>query len=240
MDEKTPDSEARERAAVAEVVASVLRHDLRNRFSSIRNASYYLMRQTQKTELWKSDPRMEAFFQLIDRELSSAEDLLSNRDPLGSRAQARGQVRLSAGARRALERARVPDTVRVELSWDERDLVQVHEEDLALLTRCLLDNALEAMPSGGMLQVRSLVGERNSTVLEVSDSGPGVSPEQRAKVFEPFMTTKPGHAGLGLCIVQRLALRNGAWVELGAAEPTGTRVRVVFPAPEAPGGAGGG
>src|SRR5688500_14840853 len=118
MDEQTPDSVARERAAVAEVVASVLRHDLRNRFSSIRNASYYLMRQTQKTELWKTDPRMEAFFQLIDRELASAEDLLSNRDPLGSRTQARGQVRLSAGARLALSRVRVPETVRVELAWD--------------------------------------------------------------------------------------------------------------------------
>lgn len=239
MDEKTPGSEARERAAVAEVVASVLRHDLRNRFSSIRNASYYLMRQTQKTELWKTDPRMEAFFQLIDRELASAEDLLSNRDPLGSRAQARDRVRLSADAQLALGRVRVPESVRVEVAWDERDIVEVHDEDLALLTRCLLDNALEAMPTGGALRVRTLQGEGGSAVLEVSDTGPGVSPEQRAKVFEPFMTTKPGHAGLGLCIVQRLALRNGAWVELSAAEPTGNRVRVVFPAAEAPGTAGG-
>jgi signal transduction histidine kinase len=239
MDEKTPDSEARERAAVAEVLASVLRHDLRNRFSSIRNATYYLMRQSQKTELWKSDPRMESFFQLIERELASAEDLLSNRDPLGSRVQQRGRVRLSTGAERALERVYIAGSVRVEQSWEERDTVEVYEEDLALLARCLLNNALEAMPTGGVLGVRTFLGEGNTAVLEVSDSGPGVSPDQRAKVFEPFMTTKPGHAGLGLCIVQRLALRSGAWVELGAAEPAGARVRVVFPAAQAAGASGG-
>jgi signal transduction histidine kinase len=235
MDEKTPDSGARERAAVAEVLASVLRHDLRNRFSSIRNATYYLMRQAQKTELWKSDPRMESFFQLIERELASAEDLLSNRDPLGSRAQPRGRGRLSEGVERALGHVRIPESVRLEQSWEGKDFVDIYEEDLVLLTRCLLDNALEAMPTGGVLGVRTFLGEGNTVVLEVSDSGPGVSPDQRAKVFEPFMTTKPGHAGLGLCIVQRLALRSGAWVELGAAEPRGARVRVVFPAAETAG-----
>jgi signal transduction histidine kinase len=216
----------------------VLRHDLRNRFSSIRNASYYLMRQTQKTELWKTDPRMEAFFQLIDRELGSAEELLSHRVPLIGREQ-RGQVRLREGAERALSRVQIPGSVRVERSWQERDVVEANEEDLALLTRCLLENAVEAMPEGGVLQVRTLQGEGSAVILEVTDSGPGLSPELRTKAFEPFLTTKPGHAGLGLCIVQRLALRSGAWVELTPGEPGGTRVRVVFPVEE-PRVAGGG
>jgi signal transduction histidine kinase len=231
MDETTPGSEARERAAVAEVVASVLRHDLRNRFSSIRNAAYYLMRQTQKTELWKSDPRMEAFFQLIDRELGSAEELLSHRVPLIGREQ-RGQVRLREPAECALSHLLIPGSIRVERTWLERDVVEANEEDLALLTRCLLENAVEAMPEGGLLQVRTLQGEGSALILEVADSGPGLSPELRTKAFEPFMTTKPGHVGLGLCIVQRLAMRSGAWVELSPGEPVGTRVRVVFPVEE--------
>ncbi|MDY7226065.1 ATP-binding protein [Hyalangium rubrum] len=238
MDEQNPGSEARERAAVAEVVSSVLRHDLRNRFSSIRNASYYLMRQSQKTELWKTDPRMEAFFQLIDRELASAEELLSNRGPLSSRDQ-RGLMRLREGVERAFGQVRIPATIRVERAWEERSRVEANAEDLALLTRCLLENAVEAMPEGGLLGVRTLQGEGGVSVLEVTDSGPGLNPEQQKKAFEPFMTTKPGHAGLGLCIVQRLALRSGAWVELQQREPQGLRVRVVFPAAEETGVPGG-
>jgi signal transduction histidine kinase len=228
MDETKPGSEARERAAVAEVVASVLRHDLRNRFASIRNASYYLMRQTQKTELWKSDPRMEAFFQLIERELGNAEELLSNRAPLNAREQ-RGPVRLREVVERAFSRLAIPASIRVERTWQEHDSVEANEEDLVLLSRCLLENAVEAMPEGGLLQVRTFQGEGSGVILEVADSGPGLRPEQRTKVFEPFMTTKPGHSGLGLCIVQRLALRSGAWVELHPGEPGGVRARVVFP-----------
>jgi signal transduction histidine kinase len=219
MEDNNPGFEVRERAAVAEVVSSVLRHDLRNRFASIRNASYYLMRQAQKAELWKTDPRVEIFFELIDRELSSAEQLLAARNPTGP-TENEGPVRLFEAAERALARGRIPASIRVERTWQEQASVDADDaESLVLLARCLIDNALEAMPEGGVLGVRTLRGEENRIIPE----------EQRTKVLEAFMTTKPGHPGLGLCIVQRLALRNRAWVELKAGEPSGTRVRVSFP-----------
>jgi signal transduction histidine kinase len=238
MDEQTPELEARERAAVAEVVTAVLRHDLRNRFSSIRNAAYYLMRQTQKAELWKADPRMEMFFQLIDSELASAEALLSARILTGPEEQL-GRVRLCDMAERALARARIPPTVRVERTWQEQGLVEVDEERLALLIRCLIENAVEAMPDGGTLGVRTVRGEDGRILLEVIDTGPGIPEELRKRVFEPFMTTKPGRAGVGLCIVQRTALRSRAWVELKPGEPVGTRVMVSFPGAEEAGVSGG-
>jgi signal transduction histidine kinase len=229
MDDNSPGFEVRERAAVAEVVASVLRHDLRNRFASIRNASYYLMRQAQKAELWKMDPRVELFFELIDRELSSAEQLLAARNPTAPSEQ-QGPVRLYEAAERALGRSRTPASIQVERTWEEQALVDADDaESLVLLARCLIDNAVEAMPEGGTLGVRTLRGEGNRVILEVTDTGPGIPEEQRTKMLEPFMTTKPGHAGVGLCIVQRLALRNRAWVELKAGESVGTRVRVSFP-----------
>ena len=96
-------------------------------------------------------------------------------------------------------------------------------------TRCLLESAVEAMPGGGVLGVRTLRGEEGRLILEVADTGPGVSEELRPRVFEPFMSTKPGHVGLGLCIVQRLALRSRAWVELRAGEPVGLLMRISFP-----------
>jgi len=238
MDEQTPGLEARERAAVAEVVTAVLRHDLRNRFSSIRNASYYLMRQAKKTELWKEDPRMETFFQLIDRELVSAEDVLSTRG-LPVPEEDNSLLRLCDLALGALARVPVPASVRVESTWQERALVQADAARLTLLIRCVVENAVEAMPRGGLLGVRTLRTDDGRVVLEVTDTGPGIPEELRARVFEPFMTTKPGHAGLGLCIVQRLALRSRAWVELKPGEPVGMRVRVSFPIAEEAGAASG-
>ncbi|MFL5350830.1 MAG: ATP-binding protein [Hyalangium sp.] len=239
VDDNDTAFEVRERAAVAEVVTSVLRHDLRNRFASIRNASYYLMRQAQKAELWKMDPRVEIFFELIDRELSSAEQLLSARHPTGP-AEHHGPVRLFEAVERALARSHIPSSIQVEHAWQERAFVDADDpESLVLLARCLIDNALEAMPEGGTLGVRTLRAEENRILLEVTDTGPGIPEDLRPKVLDPFMTTKPGHAGVGLCIVQRLALRNRAWMELKPGESVGTRVRVSFPiadGAEVPGG----
>jgi signal transduction histidine kinase len=230
----TLEREARERAAVAEVVAAMLRHDLRNRFSSIRNAAYYLMRQTQKAELWKADPKMEMLFQMIDSELASAEELLSARGLTGLEEQS-DRVRLCDVAEQALAHVPIPPTLRVERTWQEQGLVEAEGERLMLLIRCLIENAVEAMPGGGTLAVRTVRGEGGRLLLEVSDTGPGIPEEQRKRVFEPFMTTKPGHAGLGLCIVQRMALRYRAWVELKPGEPVGTRVTVSFPSAEGAG-----
>jgi signal transduction histidine kinase len=227
VDEPTQGPQGHERAVVAEVVTSVLRHNLRNRFSSIRNASYYLMRKAQKTELWTADPRVQAFFQLIDRELASAEELLAHRGPPPGAAFS-GHTLLRDAVDRAFGRVRVPVSVRTERSCADQTPVEADAEDLALLIRCLLDNALEALPGGGALAVRTWEQEGRVT-LEVSDSGGGIPPEHRAQVFEPFMTTKPGHAGVGLCIVQRLALRSQGWVEVLPREPSGTRVLVHFP-----------
>jgi signal transduction histidine kinase len=238
MDGQDPELEVRERAAVVEVVTAMLRHDLRNRFSSIRNAAYYLMRQTQKAELWKADPRMETLFQLIDSELASAEALLSARVMKGPEEQ-RGRLRLCDVAEQALARTRIPPSVHVERTWQEQGLVEADGERLVLLTRCLIENAVEAMQDGGTLTVRTEKRDEGRILLEVSDTGPGITEDLRKRVFEPFVTTKPGHAGVGLCIVQRIALRNRAWVELVPGEPVGTRVMISFPAAGETGVSGG-
>jgi signal transduction histidine kinase len=189
------------------------------------------MRQTQKAELWRADPKMEMLFQMIDSELASAEELLSARGLTGPEEQG-SRLRLCDVAEQALAHVPIPPTLRVERTWQEQGMVEAEGERLMLLIRCLIENAVEAMPGGGTLAVRTVRGEGGRLLLEVSDTGLGIPEEQRKRVFEPFMTTKPGHAGLGLCIVQRVALRYHAWVALKPGEPVGTRVTVSFPSAE--------
>lgn len=57
--------------------ASDLRHDLRNRLSSIRYATFYVQRRLETTELWKSDPRMQRFFEVLTKEIGAASDLIA-------------------------------------------------------------------------------------------------------------------------------------------------------------------
>lgn len=86
--------------------------------------------------------------------------------------------------------------------------------DRRLLRHCLqnlMQNALDAMPGGGKLVITSVRGP-SSFEIEVADSGPGVPSEIRRRVFDPYFTTRPGAAGLGLAIVRRIAEAHGGQV----------------------------
>ena len=225
------DLQARERAAVADVVSSTLRHDLRNKLASIRNASFYLMRQMKKTDVWGADPRVETFFQLIERELASAEELLSKRAPPPASGP-RPRCKPRAGVEQALSQAALPGDIQVVKELSETGVVELDVEDLAVLVSCLVDNAVEAMPRGGTLTVRTQDVDDDGVVLRVEDTGEGLVAEAYSRAFEPFFTTRPGHVGLGLSIVHRMAMRHGWKVELGAGPKGGAFVEITFSGPE--------
>jgi CheY-like chemotaxis protein len=93
----------------------------------------------------------------------------------------------------------------------------------------LVQNALDAMQSGGTLGIRTAVlGE--TVELEVSDSGIGMTAEVRERAFEPFFTTKGQMGtGLGLAEVYGIVKRHRGQVEIESQQGEGTRVRITFP-----------
>jgi signal transduction histidine kinase len=99
----------------------------------------------------------------------------------------------------------------------------------------LLDNAIGATPAGGRVALR-VAAENGSVTFEVEDTGPGVPPDQREAVFEPFLRLDgprawaTGGAGLGLSIVRRWVEAQGGRVVLDGAPGGGARVTVTLPA----------
>jgi PAS domain S-box-containing protein len=93
----------------------------------------------------------------------------------------------------------------------------------------LVQNALDAMPGGGTLGLRTYLAE-DEVRLEVRDSGVGMSAEIRERAFEPFFTTK-GRAGtgLGLAEVYGIVKRHRGRTEIESTPGTGTTIRLVFP-----------
>jgi signal transduction histidine kinase len=110
----------------------------------------------------------------------------------------------------------------------ELGVVALHATTLRRALLNLVQNALDAMPYGGTL---TLTGRRTPThvQLRIRDTGSGISREQRAKIFEPLYTTKPGGTGLGLYIVQEILAAHGGQVTVESVEGEGTTFSLTLP-----------
>lgn len=118
-------------------------------------------------------------------------------------------------------------TTHAELASD-LPLVRADEAQLARALGNLVANALDAMPEGGALTLRTFA-LAGGVALEVEDTGVGLTPEQRARLFTPYYTTKKGGTGLGLAIVQGIVSDHGGRVEVHSTPGQGTTFRLVLP-----------
>jgi two-component system NtrC family sensor kinase len=94
----------------------------------------------------------------------------------------------------------------------------------------LLMNARDAMPSGGMLEVRT-TAHNGSVEVELTDNGGGISPEHLHKIFDPFFTTKPTGrgTGLGLSVSYGIIKEHAGKVDVKSTPGKGTSFRLEFP-----------
>jgi PAS domain S-box-containing protein len=115
-------------------------------------------------------------------------------------------------------------------------LVHADRQQLRQLFLNLFTNASDAMPEGGRLRIRVTHGNGN-VVVEVADTGVGISAENMERIFEPFFTTKPEGkgTGLGLAICRRIAQEHGGTLDLTSEVGKGTTVRITLPAASAEG-----
>jgi two-component system NtrC family sensor kinase len=89
-------------------------------------------------------------------------------------------------------------------------------------------NAIDAMPRGGALTVRTIAGP-TVAVVEVQDTGTGIPEDIRARLFEPFFTNKPQGTGLGLSISAHIVTQHGGQIEVESVEGQGSTFRVALP-----------
>ena len=95
----------------------------------------------------------------------------------------------------------------------------------------LAQNARQAMPDGGVLELQThRLGD--DVVLEVIDTGHGMTPKTQAKMFEAFYSTKSGGSGLGLPMVRRVIESHGGSIQCASELGRGTQFTIALPAVE--------
>jgi len=128
-------------------------------------------------------------------------------------------------------RAHMPQDGTVATDVDVASEAMTVVADRGQLTTALKQltlNALQAMPDGGRLRIRARGGDGNVEVI-VADTGTGVAPHDAPRIFDPFFSTKPSGAGLGLCVAQTIAEAHGGSVRLVASDGPGAEFVLSLP-----------
>jgi two-component system sensor histidine kinase QseC len=205
-------------------------HELRTPLAALKTQAQVALRATADAE------RRQALTQVIngvDRATHLAQQLLTLARIDPTLWVGRDQVDLPALASEVLaEIAPAALAHDIDLGLEARATAVLRGDSamLGILLRNLVDNAIKFTPAGGKVEVR--VGrDGRRIVLSVDDSGPGIPPQERTRVFERFYrqigALAPG-SGLGLSIVKRIADLHHAAVRLGDSPLGGLRVEVIF------------
>jgi len=104
--------------------------------------------------------------------------------------------------------------------------VQADPEQMTRALRNLILNAIDAMPQGGTLTVRTGAAYGGGVRIEVSDTGQGLTPEECDRLFTPYYTTKTHGTGLGLAIVQSVVSDHKGRISVDSQQGRGTTFRI--------------
>jgi signal transduction histidine kinase len=219
--------------ALLGTLSAELAHEVRNPLAAIRGEVQRLAADIPPD----APPDLASTLRRIDREIDRLDQVVREYGALARGRSVRNEkVDLSAELREllALHRRAVPRNVelREELP-DGLPKLRADADRLRAVVLNLVRNALLAMPEGGTLTVRTRLQDR-ILVVEVVDTGVGIAPEDRRRVFEPLYSTRERGTGLGLAIARRIAEEHGGAIELDSALGRGSTFRVLLPLDAAP------
>lgn len=129
-------------------------------------------------------------------------------------------------------RSTLPSTMTVSLDIAESlPFVAGHHDPLARAMSNILLNAADAAGPTGSIAVTADVSASppHSVRIRVRDTGPGMTAETACRIWEPYVTTKPGGTGLGLAIVRQTVLAHGGTVSAASSPGEGTTIIVTLP-----------
>jgi signal transduction histidine kinase len=228
--------QAEKLASVGKLAASVA-HEIRNPLTSIKMWLFWLRSSTR--------PAPEALegFDTVAREIDRLENVVRNfleftRPPPLNLRPCRLAELIDATLQLTRHRLAEHKIAVRRASETEMGAVLADGDQLKQVLINLLDNAVDAMPDGGEIEIAiDRQTDKSGTpmaVVRVSDLGPGIPAEVAAHIFEPFFSDKEQGTGLGLCIAANIMARHNGRLVLQTNSPSGASFAVWIPLAEEP------
>ena len=206
-------------------MGAMLAHEIRNPLAGIKGYAQIIEKKPQ-------DERNSGFARRIVAETQRLEALVSDllayaRSDQESMATVDlGEVVVHAAALLRHEAEQLHISIISECP--EGMLINGNRDRLGQALLNLGKNAIQAMPDGGTLRITAaMVGKQ--VILNVNDTGQGISQEEMPRIFEPFFTTKAKGTGLGLALCKKVVEEHGGSIEVQSVVGHGTTVSVSIP-----------
>ncbi len=220
-DEKCLTEEEFEKRLVEEMgdISSELTHDLRSPLQTIQNSIFLLERS----------PENPMFYEMIKDSLRQTIQILDGfRDFYKGHLLKMVEADIVKAYELGISELEVPDGVELTLEADEIERFSMDPTKLAMVFRKLIKNAVEAMPSGGRVNVA--IRDRGSHVeASVSDTGPGIPEEVAEIIYKPFKSGKKRGRGLGVPACKRIVEAHGGALSFETAPGEGTTFTFTIP-----------
>ncbi len=122
---------------------------------------------------------------------------------------------------------------KISFTVEEKQKIPVFSFDVEQMKRCvinLLDNAVAVLPDGGIVDIILTLGDEDESVfLQICDSGPGMTEDEKRRLFEPYFSTKKTGTGLGLAIVSTIIADHNGYIRVQDNSPHGTIFTIELP-----------
>jgi len=214
-----------ERLAAIGELAGMVGHDLRNPLSAIKNAVYYL--KLKQDDI--NDKNRKTMFEVIDNAIRHADKIIADLQEYSREMQI---THVSCSLRDCLNDAlsliQLPKNIQIIDQVAETPLIKIDKTKISRVFLNLVKNAVDAMPNGGTLQIKSEhVGDK--VKITFADTGCGMPKELLAKLYTPLVTTKAQGMGFGLAICKRIIDAHGGNIAVESHIGKGTTFTVTLP-----------
>jgi signal transduction histidine kinase len=205
------------------LAAAGLAHETRNPLNIIRGLAQLI------SKLQDASPEVRAKSKEIinetDRVTAQLNEFINYSRPREVRRAATDLSAVATEVARALNYDIEEKKIKLE-NLVEPVLIEADEQLLRQALFNLVLNSVQAVPPEGTIRVRASRRNNEEAFIEISDNGPGVSPENRVEIFKPYFTTHAEGTGLGLAVVQQIVLAHGWEIECVPNDSAGALFRI--------------
>jgi len=215
-----------ERLAVIGELAGSMAHELRTPLGGLKNVGYFIRKSISES----AGKTVTTQLDILERGIDAMDRIITDVLSFGRMKEPqRKDVDINYVIKNSIGKCNIPENVEVkEELADKLPYLKIDEFQMIQVFSNIVLNALQSMPEGGTLIVKSSI-EGNYVNIEVIDTGVGIAKENLSKVFDPLFSSKVTGIGLGLSICKNILSMHKAIINMESEEGKGTTVLIKVP-----------